>query len=74
MRQYRMNYRNDEQYVVQCWNDENGNWWTCAFFDEESRLIFNGYLPDEMCEEIYSFLESQCIHIDENAKAWILTN
>ena len=73
MRQYRMNYRNDEP-CVECRNNEKGTWYLCAGFDEESRLIFFGDLPDEMCEEIYSFLESQCIHIDENARAWILAN
>ncbi len=73
MRQYRMNYRNDEPYV-EYRNDETGNWYSCAGFDKESRLIFYGDLPDEMCEEIYAFLESQCIHIDESAQAWVLTN
>lgn len=73
MRQYRMSYRNDEPYV-EYRNDEKDNWGLCAGFDKESRLIFYGDLPDEMCKEIYEFLESQCIHIDKNEQAWILTN
>ena len=71
MRQYRINHKNDEPYV-EFRNDDKGNWYSCARFDEESRIIFYGDLPD-MCEEIYAFLESQCIHIDENGRAWILT-
>ena len=73
MRQYRINEENGKTYV-QCRNVERGDWYFCATFDEESRLIFLGDLPNLMCKEIYAFLESQCIHIDENAKAWILTN
>ena len=70
---YRLNNQK-ESICVECRKDEKSNWWTCAWFDEESRLIFEGDLSDEMCEEIYSFLESQCIHIDENARAWVLIN
>jgi len=73
MRQYRKNHQNYELYV-ECRNDNKGNWYSCAGFDEESRIIFYGNLPDEMCEEVYAFLESQCIHIDENGRAWILKN
>ena len=71
--QYRINDENERMYV-ECRKDEESNWWICAGFDENSRLIFYGDLPDEMCKKIEEFLESQCIHIDENWIAYCLIN
>ena len=59
---------------VECLKDEESNWYICAGFDENSRLIYYGDLPDEMCKKIEEFLESQCIYIDENGIAYCLIN
>lgn len=60
--QYRINDENERTYV-ECRKDKESNWWICAGFDGNSKLIFYGDLPDEMCRKIEEFLESQCIQL-----------
>lgn len=53
---------------------ENTNFGLYAGFDEESRLIFYGDLPDKMCDEIIEFLHTKCIHVDEKGFGCKLVN
>lgn len=46
---------------------------TYAQINEDARLIFYGDFPEQKCDEIKAFLESQCIHLDENGYAYRLT-
>ena len=73
MRQYRINQVNDE-YVVECRKDDQSEWYECARIDEKATIIFDGELPGKMCDEVYTFLETQGIYIDEDGIAWALTN
>lgn len=69
--QYRMNYETNK-IQVEGRKDESSDYGAYAYFDEKSRLIFYGDLPDELCKEIYDFLASECI-ILENGVAYRLT-
>lgn len=69
--QYIINYESNK-IQVEGRKDENSNYVAYAYFDEKSRLIFYGDLPDELCQEIYDFLASECI-ILENGVAYRLT-
>lgn len=63
--QYRMNYESDK-IQVEGRKDEDSDYGAYAYFDEKSRLTFYGDLPDELCKEIYDFLASECIILENN--------
>ena len=70
--QYWMNYETDN-IQVEGRKDESSDYGAYAYFDEKSRLIFYWDLPDEICKEIYDFLASECI-ILENGVAYQLVD
>ena len=72
--QYKLKEDGDIIVGVEARENELCNYALYAGFTEDSRLIFYGNLPDEICNEIIDFLQTQCIHIDDDGIAYQLAN
>lgn len=53
-------------------NGKDSDYGLYATITGNSKLVFCGYLSEEMCIEIIDFLHMNCIHVDDDGKAYCL--